>query len=188
MYILNKSPNCDLATDTSAYYFQEQMNYISCTKFIYVPNKNNRHPRLAVQTMFFIIHCLSVLGHDDTMWVSKCHWLAGCICVNKLSIYDDVTKWTHFLHYWSFVTGIHLWQVHYRTKLPPIWGFDVSFVFSSNLLFTNKWFIVDLKCMVTFICRISTLAVDFYVLIHLCQQVARPRTAYPSGIEAIPRR
>ena len=69
-----------------------------------------------------------------------------CVNNNTFSIFmleilyeklqDDVVKWKHFPHYWSFVQGIHRSPVK---KRPVTQSFDVFFDLHPNRWLSKQW-------------------------------------------------
>ena len=68
--------------------------------------------------------------------VTKAHlqryWTVIIHCVYEeylvhICTHDDVIKWKHFPHYWSFVWRIHWPLVNFPSQRPVTWSFDLFF-------------------------------------------------------------
>ena len=50
----------------------------------------------------------------------------------------DIMTWKWFLHYWTFLKGIHLSLVVSTHKEPVMQNFDVFFVIGLNIMLNNQ--------------------------------------------------
>ena len=81
--------------------------------------------------------------------------LWGVLCEFEVHTHDDVVKWKHFLHYWSFVRGIHWSPVNSPHKgqwrQPLMFSFICAWTIKMLVIWdTIALIMTSLQCLFTF--------------------------------------